>query len=176
MLAVEISELTEHDPLTPLAADILEASMRHCYEGLLPPERVEVITELARRELHSPRPPGERWLAALEGEHVRGVAHLRLDADPPELIRCYVDPDHRRRGVGTALLTACEAHLAEAQALAGATLPRAVLWVLATNVAAQHFYRERGWQRAGEERWITDEDWALDLCYVRSLGPPLAGG
>ena len=52
-----------------------------------------------------------------------------------ELYALYVDPASWRKGVGTALLAACE----------GVT----VLWVLADNERAQGFYRRHGFEADG---------------------------
>lgn len=52
----------------------------------------------------------------------------------------YVDPDYRRRGIGTELLGAAE------DSLAGRGVDRVALNVLAANEAARRFYRRSGYE------------------------------
>jgi ribosomal protein S18 acetylase RimI-like enzyme len=66
--------------------------------------------------------------AGLESDAVRGIVH-----------NVYVDPASRDEGVGSALLDAAEAELAER----GADV--VAIEALADNEAARRFYRERGY-------------------------------
>jgi GNAT superfamily N-acetyltransferase len=76
----------------------------------------------------------------------------------------YVDPDYWDTGVGRTLV-----HEARQQ-LAGQGLEEAVLWVLAGNERAEHFYRKDGWAADGSRR--SDEVWFVatdELRYRRTL-------
>ncbi len=82
------------------------------------------------------------YLVAWEGEEPLGHVHLAL-TDPPELQDVSVRPEHRRRGVASALTVAAE-RAAEAR---GADRLR--LEVSVTNDGAQALYRGLGFNDAG---------------------------
>jgi [ribosomal protein S18]-alanine N-acetyltransferase len=82
------------------------------------------------------------YLVAWEGDEPLGHAHLAL-TDPPELQDVEVRPEHRRRGVATALTGAAEG---EARARGH---DRLTLTVSAANDAAQALYRRLGYADAG---------------------------
>ncbi|CAL9321663.1 MULTISPECIES: GNAT family N-acetyltransferase [Streptomyces] len=88
------------------------------------------------------RPDG-RVLCVVEAGRIVGVASFRTPDDaPPDVVKLFqfhVDPDHWRRGVGTALHAAC---VEEWQADRRRT---AVLDVHVDNRRAQGFYRRQGW-------------------------------
>ncbi|MFC4543575.1 GNAT family N-acetyltransferase [Halosolutus amylolyticus] len=77
---------------------------------------------------------------------------LDLDTTRGVLSNLYVEPAHRGRGIGTALLTAVEAELADQGA---ETL---LLEVMADNEDAREFYRTQGYDefRIGMSRSIGD--------------------
>lgn len=76
----------------------------------------------------------------------RGFALGRAVLDEAELLTLVIAPDHRRRGLGRALLTAFEA----AAQQRGAS--RAFLEVAADNAAALALYRSAGWAEDGCRR------------------------
>lgn len=61
------------------------------------------------------------------------------------VLRLYVDPDHRRSAVGTALFEAAE------EALSSAGVDRVRAMVLAANDPGCTFYRSRGLDRVGSD-------------------------
>ncbi|WP_254768352.1 GNAT family N-acetyltransferase [Salinilacihabitans rarus] len=102
--------------------------------------------ETMRATLAAHRLDGGLLVARLDGDVVgfasftleRGA--LELDATRGVLSNLYVDPGHRGRGIGSALLGAVEDALVErgADVLA--------LEVLADNEAARRFYRREGYE------------------------------
>ncbi|MGW0473055.1 N-acetyltransferase family protein [Streptomyces coeruleorubidus] len=88
------------------------------------------------------RPEG-RVLCVVEAGRIVGLASFRTPEGAPaetvKLFQFHVDPDHWRRGVGTALHAAC---VEEWQADGRRT---AVLDVHVDNLRAQGFYRRQGW-------------------------------
>ncbi|WP_309093561.1 GNAT family N-acetyltransferase [Streptomyces sp.] len=88
------------------------------------------------------RPDG-RVLCVVEEGRIAGLASFRTPEGAPsdavKLFQFHVDPDHWRRGVGSALHAAC---VEEWQADRRRT---AVLDVHVDNRRAQDFYRRHGW-------------------------------
>ena len=82
------------------------------------------------------------YLVAWEAGEPLGHAHLAL-SDPPELQDVEVRPEHRRRGVASALTTAAE------QAAAARGYDRLRLQVSVGNDGAQALYRGLGYRDAG---------------------------
>jgi [ribosomal protein S18]-alanine N-acetyltransferase len=82
------------------------------------------------------------YLVAWEDREPLGHAHLAL-TEPPELQDVEVRPDHRRRGVATALTRAAE-HEARTRGY-----DRLRLTVSETNEAAQALYRSLGYGDVG---------------------------
>jgi ribosomal protein S18 acetylase RimI-like enzyme len=96
------------------------------------------------------RPDG-RVLCVVEAGRIVGLASFRTPegapADTVKLFQFHVDPDHWRRGVGTALHAACvEEWRADGRRIA-------VLDVHVDNRRAQGFYGRQGWvpEPAGPE-------------------------
>ena len=90
-------------------------------------------------------PDIQRFVLLVEGE-LRGYGELWVDEeeDEVELAHLLVDPDHRRRGFGTGLVTAL---VPRARELAGDVLLR----VDADNAAAIALYERLGFSRLGPE-------------------------
>ncbi|MDQ1020582.1 GNAT family N-acetyltransferase [Streptomyces afghaniensis] len=88
------------------------------------------------------RPDG-RVLCAVEEGRMVGLASFRTPEGAPtdtvKLLQFHVDPGHWRRGVGSALHTAC------AEAWTSDGTRTAVLEVHVDNRRAQRFYRRHGW-------------------------------
>ena len=85
------------------------------------------------------------WVAR-QGDRVVGAALLRVVVGEGELLRIAVRPEHRRAGVGRALLTAVTSAAADA-------CPHGVfLEVRASNVAARHLYARLGFVDGGRRR------------------------
>ena len=72
-----------------------------------------------------------------------GFALSRVIADEAELLTLATDPEHRRQGVGAALLAAVEADVAARGAL------RHYLEVAADNIAAHALYSRAGYSQTG---------------------------
>ena len=82
------------------------------------------------------------YLVAWDGDDPLGHAHLAL-TDPPEMQDVAVRPEHRRRGVATALTAATE------EEAAARGFDRLTLTVSLDNDAAQALYRGLGYGDAG---------------------------
>jgi ribosomal protein S18 acetylase RimI-like enzyme len=98
-------------------------------------ERVGAVLGLARLNAG---PGFGFYLVAWEGSEPLGHAHVALK-DPPELQDVEVRPEHRRRGVATALTRAAEREAAARGA------DRLRLTVSVDNHAAQALYRKLGY-------------------------------
>jgi GNAT superfamily N-acetyltransferase len=130
------------------------------YGGQLPDEqldgpRPEEQAAAWERGLHRDRDQ-DPVLVAEEAGRVVGFAVVGPAQDPEgagELYAINVDPDHWGTGVGSALLAAAQAELAQLGYI------EAVLWVLPDNARARRFYEVAGWatdgtQRTGEVRGV----------------------
>src|SRR5262245_32512302 len=100
-------------------------------------ERVGGVLGLAR--LHQ---GNGFYLVAWEDDEPLGHAHLAM-TDPPELQDVEVRPEHRRRGVATALTTAAE------RAALAQGVDRLRLHVSVDNAGAQALYRGLGFGDVG---------------------------
>ena len=115
------------------------------YRGLVPDEVIDAQTVVKREG---------KWATVLAGDQptlvaerdgaVAGFLSLILpsrdadaDASTAELAALYVDPDHWRNGVATALLTSAVASLDE-------RWTALTLWVLEANARAHGFYARAG--------------------------------
>jgi ribosomal protein S18 acetylase RimI-like enzyme len=136
----------------PSIADIHVRSWRAAYRGLLPDA---LLDRLSTREREGSWAAilGEReggWLTLVaEGESGGLVGFCSVatpgrdpsvDESTAEVGALYVDPDHWRRGVGGALLTAALEELARRR------FRDAVLWVLPENHGALAFYARFGFE------------------------------
>jgi len=85
--------------------------------------------------------PHVRFLVARRGREILGCAIGDRQGGQARVINLAVDPDVRRRGVGTALLRALEAALPDGDM---------ILMVEADNAAAQALYRREGYLPVGQ--------------------------
>lgn len=128
---------------------------RRTFRALLPQALRDAVTIESRLPRWLERIAGQDaalanvvWLAT-RGETIVGVCWVSLDEEGTTIPETgfvhvlYVRTEEAGRGTGTALL---ETGLAT---LRGAGCATALLWVLESNVAAQGFYRSRGWQPTG---------------------------
>jgi ribosomal protein S18 acetylase RimI-like enzyme len=105
----------------------------------------------------------ERWYTAKFAEWTWTLAAFDADATLAGFIaltdrhvdQLYVDPSHQRRGIGSALL---------GEALKAAP-GRITLDVFEENAPARAFYEKHGFQ--GRDRWMNEQEGAIDLLYVR---------
>ena len=159
-------------------ADALDVARVHvrswqaAYRGLMPDEYLDGLRpeERARRyDFSGTDPRAPATIVAVDGDALIGFATVAPAADPDapdggELCALYVDPDHLRRGVGSALLRAALAQL-RAKGYTDATL-----WVHAGNRTAQAFYRRHGWSADGIGRSATAWGVAVDeVRYHRAI-------
>jgi len=79
---------------------------------LLDPDEVERVLATGLGLARLPLQGDDVYLVAWDGDEPVGHAHLKV-ADPPEVGDIEVLPEHRRRGVGTALTRAAERAAAE---------------------------------------------------------------
>ncbi len=89
------------------------------------------------------------WRRTLRGALVLGlVAHTRLAPDEAYVEELAVGPNHRRRGIGRALLDECDtiAHLAGKR--------RVTLWVTEGNAVAVALYRSCGYRVVRRRRTL----------------------
>lgn len=144
----------------PAIAAVHVKSWQAAYRGLMPDEYLDGLdvgerTERWRRILSS----GDGAVVVADDRAGRIVGFCSVmpsrdaDASPTtgEIAAIYVDPEHSRRGLGTALLADAFEHAASR----GFTT--LTLWVLDGNHRAQRFYESRGFSRDGaakvEDRW-----------------------
>lgn len=83
-------------------------------------------------------------LVAERDDTLEGFAHVVWGSEEGTVLRIYVDPDARRKGVGVGLLDATVERLQEE----GVERVRAT--VLAANEPGNAFYRDRGFERLDE--------------------------
>ncbi len=116
------------------------------YADQMPREFLDSLTVSARTK---------DWLKWLKAEHFRalvyfeeavilGYAAYSVKTECAELLGLYVDPDHKRRGIGSRLMTQFEEETTNKS--------RRGLWVLSENDPAIIFYRIFGYQESGETR------------------------
>lgn len=166
---IEIRAATAEDAAS--IADINVRAWRHAYRGIIPDAYLESldaasltakVRETLRRHstilvAHSGHVVGFSWVSTSRDE----------DASPntAEVIALYVDPQHERRGVGSALMR-------ESLSVAGAQgASRVSLWVLEANRAARAFYAAVGLAPDGTTK--TTERWGgvpvAEIRYLRAL-------
>jgi len=141
---------------TPAAADteriaeLVESSMTASYQ--LSPQQIETIVD-SEFGADATRPSVDDGSVlvrvaetdeGLESETVVGYVEGRVDGDAGELTRLFVDPEHRGRGIGTALFEA----MREALEDAGATSVRAA--TLDANTEGAQFFERFGLERVDE--------------------------
>ena len=120
-------------PASPADAAILSLLERRCFSD---PWTAEGFREV----LSAPVCFG---LVAAKGKDVQGYFLARLVAGEGEVLNLAVDPDHRRRGIGRALL---EAGLRELQLRGGREV---FLEVRESNAGARAMYLARGFRVVG---------------------------
>ncbi len=145
---MEIRRFREEDSLEEISR-IYAFCWKSDYRGIFPGDFLDSLPE--DRWVPLLRADSGRLLLALEGELVEGASTYGPARDPAmvgwgEVFSIYLRPSCRRRGVGTALLSAA---LKELRQLG---FYRAYLWVLEENYSARAFYEARGLSRSGDVR------------------------
>jgi ribosomal protein S18 acetylase RimI-like enzyme len=103
------------------------------------------------------------FVGELDGELAGFLGGGPDDLTSGEVYCCYVDPDHWRRGVASALMDSGLERLSQDG------YDQAILWVLADNRSARAFYEQRGWHTDGA--YNTHEIGGLSYPTVRYCYP-----
>ena len=105
----------------------------------------------ARAFLEEARNPVSHLWALRKGEHILGYICFWMFAGEVHLLNIAIHPQHRRQGLGTALLKKMKS-FALSQAI-----EKIYLEVRPSNVAARRFYTKAGFQERGRrKRYYTD--------------------
>jgi len=154
-------------------------SWQAAYRTLLPDDYLDQLRPEDRAKTYdfaSLDPVKPRTIVAAEEGLIHGFATTAPSREPDlkdhgELCALYVDPEHWGRGIGIALVSAARGRLVSLG------FRNAVLWVLAGNVRAEHFYQIDRWAPDGLSR--TDSVWGItvdEVRYQRRLDAPGAAG
>jgi len=162
---VVVRDATAEDALA--VATVHVRAWQAGYRGLLADEYLDALRpeDRAARYTFGADQPGHRLTmvatvnATLLGFVTTGASRNPHDVNAGEVMALHVDPDAWGRGIGKLLLTEGCARLASLGFATG------VLWVLAGNERAQHFYRANGWEPDGGE--LTEEIWGVRLKELR---------
>lgn len=141
----------------PGIARVYVAGWQAAHAGLVPGEfltcmRAKGREEFWRTELEGGSSDRKPWVALID-EDVMGFAtggmsrDEAMGRDTAEVYQVYVDPEHWRRGIGSALLR----HLLKDLREHGFT--RAHTWVLAGDANARTFLERQGWSTEGATRF-----------------------
>lgn len=150
-------------------------SWQAAYRTLMPDDYLDQLRPEDRAKRYtfgSSDPLKPRTIVAAEGGVIHGFATTGPSREPDlpehgELYALYVDPDRWGRGIGVALMSAARARLFDLG------FRSAILWVLAGNVRAEHFYRKDRWAPDGLRRTVTAWGAKVDeIRYQRSLEAP----
>ncbi|HEX5630845.1 MAG TPA: GNAT family N-acetyltransferase [Acidimicrobiia bacterium] len=126
--------------------------------------------EWRRRAIATPQ---QVTLVAVEGAHllVGMCAVIREPGNPAaQLVAMWVEPDHRSRGVGAALVESAAAWTRDS----GADLLR--LWVNEDNAPAIRLYGEHGFNPTGERERLRPRSKAMMIAMCRTITPDPASG
>jgi GNAT superfamily N-acetyltransferase len=142
--AVSVRQATIDD--IPMVACIHVRSWQHAYRGQVPDtvlDALDIEQRAARWRKGFGGPGSALWVGMLDARVVGFCSMMPsrdAGAEPrtAEVAAIYIDPDHHRSGVGTALM---QAALDEARCRGDLVL---TLWVLATNQSARRFYERCG--------------------------------
>ena len=132
----------------PHVGDLHFRSRADAYRDFLAPSSLEFGAGGALAEWWTERwkweQPTHRLTVATLDDELVGFTYLGPSEEPGavELSAIHVDPAHLGTGVGKLLMQDAVPHLA----------PRGLLWVLAQNTRARHFYERGGWHPDGTTR------------------------
>jgi GNAT superfamily N-acetyltransferase len=145
------------------------------YRTLLPADYLDQLRPEDRAQKYDfasldPRKP--QTIVAVEEGLIHGFATTAPSRNPDlpghgESYALYVDPEQWGRGIGVALISAARTRLFRLG------FRNAVLWVLAGNIRAEHFYQIDRWAPDGLRR--TDSVWGVtvdEIRYQRELEAP----
>ncbi|WP_224333324.1 GNAT family N-acetyltransferase [Haloprofundus halobius] len=140
--------------IRPANTDDIEAIQRVArlsweatYHDILSAETVEeTVSEWYSEETLSEAlgKPGTAFLVAEGDGEIVGFCHGVVEAERGDIVRLYVDPDHWREGVGSALYERLRSDLEDFN------MSELEAIVLADNEMGNEFYRHLGFEKAGE--------------------------
>ena len=136
------------------------------YAGMIPQEHLDGLS-VSRRALD-----WAKWLRRedfdaivyVSGGEIFGYASYvgKPDLDRAELVGLYVHPEHKREGIGSALMAQFETETI--------TASRRYLWVLSENHSAIAFYRSLGYEVSGETKEMIIGDVSLEEIRMEKTG------
>ncbi len=137
------------------------------YAGILPAERLAALRpeERAARYVLDGSGPLRTFVADEEGAIV-GLLGVGSERGLGLLGGLYVDPDHWRSGIGSALLQTARTEFVRAGH------ETAALWVLAGNKHAARFYRAHAWAPTGHTKHETIWGLPVDEIEYRTVLNP----
>jgi GNAT superfamily N-acetyltransferase len=149
---MQIREESERDEV--VIAELYVSSRQAAWDGLVDEAYLDALdVESEGRDLHThlaPRDAG--WRVLLAEEDARVVGFVTFVSDRVSRVghigALFVSPDRFRSGIGTSLLDAATA------ALADSGCDEAILWMLEEDRDLMGFYRNRGWQPDGGRQTI----------------------
>jgi [ribosomal protein S18]-alanine N-acetyltransferase len=97
--------------------------------------------------------PGAVLLVACEGEVLAGFVAVEVQGEWGYVATLDVSPEHRRAGIGRALMVAAEERAQQADV--------GLMWlhVFVENGAAVRLYEALGYVRVGVEKWFYGRGW-----------------
>jgi GNAT superfamily N-acetyltransferase len=159
----------------PAIAQVMRASWRAAYAGIIPGPIIERVTASGGAAANPP--PYRRTLVAEDGEDPAVIGYASYGPErsvpaattPPtpgvvgELYAIYVTPAWWSTGAGRALMEAA------LTALEADGYRRAVLWVLADNARARRFYERARFTPDGATNVLAGLGGVLEVRYARDL-------
>jgi len=134
---------------------VAEASWEHDYPDILSRETVEegfddwYGREQLAEEIADPKT--HLFIAEVDSE-IAGFAHAFVDGKEGDLLRLYIHPDHRRKGIGRELFESVCDKLLEYD------IERIRAMVLAENELGNEFYRDLGFEKVSQGETIIGEE------------------
>lgn len=101
-----------------------------------------------------------RLLVAVDEGTVVGFVHAVWDGDEGYILRLYVDPAHRRAGIGSRLLERIQEQLFDQE------IDRIKAMVLAANDLGNTYYRESGFEQVAQEETTIGGETYRENTYV----------
>lgn len=144
--------------------EIAENTWKDSYRDILSGDTIESVVERwYSRENLEEQVESHFFLVAEEEGRVVGFAHATFMGSSADLHRIYLDPEHQRSGIGTALYEKIE-HLLEEKAV-----EKIELEVLAENRKGISFYEKHGFQEEREEDVILEGEETRQKVMVKRL-------
>lgn len=103
-------------------------------------------------------------VAETEEDEIAGFSHSVWDGTEGSILRLYVDPDHRREGIGTQLVERSRV------ALFGEGVDRIRAMVLDENELGNAFYLDHGFEKAEKAETTIGGESRAEAVYVTTRG------